>query len=360
MLHIVIGTKAQFIKIAPLIVLLQKKGMDFNFIVTGQHHDSINELRENFGIRAPDVTLYAGKDITGLPDMFLWMLRILIKTFWHKDDIFKKHGVNDIVIVHGDTFSTLLGALMGKAAGKKVAHVESGLRSFNIFHPFPEELTRIIVFYLADVYFCPGKWAVDNLRKYKGKKIDTHVNTLYDSVVQAKQNLQNTYVEIPDTSYAVVSLHRFENIFNKTRFRLLIGYLKKIAKEMKLLFILHMPTRKQLEKHGLYNELAEIGGIELRPRYDYFQFIKLVMNCEFVITDGGSNQEETYYLGKPTILFRKTTERQEGLTSNITVSEYDWNIIDNFVKNYKNLAGEMLFVDITPSEIIIDNLREYS
>ena len=153
------------IKIAPVMAGLQAQQIDYNFIFTGQHKNTMDELRENFGIRKPDAVLYHGKDVTGLFQMLFWMVRILFKTLFHRSEIFSKHGKNDIVLVHGDTFSALLGALMGKAAGKKVGHVESGLRSFNIFHPFTEEMTRILVFYLSDYYFYPGDWALQNLDK---------------------------------------------------------------------------------------------------------------------------------------------------------------------------------------------------
>ena len=338
---------------------LQDQQINYNFIFTGQHKDTMDELRENFGIRQPDVVLYHGKDITGLIQMFFWMTQILFKTIFNKRQIFKKQGKNDIVLVHGDTFSTLLGALMGKLARKKVGHVESGLRSFNLFHPFPEEITRILTFYFTDYYFCPGEWALQNLDKFKGVKINTRFNTLVDSLALANKKINNSVVEIPPGPFAVVSLHRFENIFNKKVFRLIIDYLLEISKTMKLLFILHPPTKEKLERNNLTKLLEKAENIELRPRYDYFNFIKLVKKSEFIITDGGSNQEEAYYLGKPTLLFRKSTERKEGLGANVVISNYEKQKIIDFVSKYEQYATPPVHLDESPTEIIISSLTQF-
>ena len=359
MIHIILGTKAQLIKMAPIMAALQGKQLDYNFIFTGQHQETIAQLRKNFGIKEPDVVLYQEKDITGLLQMFFWMLRILFKTIFYRNQIFKKQGSNDIVLIHGDTFSTLLGALIGKVAGKNVGHIESGLRSFNLFHPFPEEITRILTFGLTDYYFCPGDWALQNLKKFRGVKINTRFNTLLDSLVLANKKINRAVIEVPAEPYAVVSLHRFENIFNKKVFHQIIDYLLEISKTMQLLFILHPPTQEKLENYNFTNLLEEAEKIELRPRYDYFKFIKLMQKSEFLITDGGSNQEEAYYLGKPTILLRRATERQEGVGANVVISNYDINIIRDFVTRYHDYARPPVRLEKSPSEIIISNLGQF-
>src|SRR5690606_34966491 len=131
---------AQMIKMAPVMVALTEAGIAYNYIATGQHRDTMEELHQNFNLKRPDIVLYDGPDVTGIFAMFLWMSRVLIRTLRDHSQIFGKDR-NGVVLVHGDTFSTLLGAIMGKLARLKVAHVESGLRSFNWFNPFPEELT---------------------------------------------------------------------------------------------------------------------------------------------------------------------------------------------------------------------------
>ena len=102
----------------------------------------------DFKIKGPDKVLYDGPDVVSIPRMFFWINQILWKSVTRKQEIFGKK-VKGFVLVHGDTFSTLLGALMGRITGLRVGHVESGLRSYNLFHPFPEELIRIITFRLC-------------------------------------------------------------------------------------------------------------------------------------------------------------------------------------------------------------------
>lgn len=355
-LHVVVGTKAQLIKMAPIMAELEKRGVSYNFIFTGQHRDTIDDLRANFNVKKPDVILHQGKDITSIFQMTLWLIKISTKIFFSKKSILGETDKNDVLLTHGDTFSTLLGALMGKLAGIKVAHVESGLRSFNLFHPFPEELTRIITFNLSDYYFCPGEWAVKNLAKYKGMKINTEHNTLLDSLRIAKENFDKSGVEIPSRKYCVCSIHRFENIFKKDVFSWIIAEIEKISDQVKVLFILHPPTVQQLKKFGLMERLEENKNIELRKRYDYLDFIKLLNSSEFLITDGGSNQEECSYLGKPCLIMRRATERVEGLGENVMLSCYDSCLIEEFIEDYQRYKKEELIGIYSPVKTIVDYL----
>lgn len=359
MIHVVVGTKAQLIKMAPIMVELQKRGHDYNFILTGQHKDTIGELFKNFGLKEPDFVLHQGKDITGIAQMFLWSIRILLKAIINKKALWREDK-NGVVLNHGDTFTTLLGSLLAKLSGHKNAHIESGLRSYNLFHPFPEELTRILVFHLTDYYFAPGDWALDNLKKYSGIKVNTQLNTLFDTLTLATTEIDSINIHVPDHAYVVVSIHRFENIFSKPQLTKLIGYINKISEEFKVLFILHSPTRKKLKEFNLYTELEANTQIELRPRYDYFQFIKLVKESEFIITDGGSNQEECFYMGKPCLLFREATERQEGLNKNVALSNYEEKTIEKFIQHYGDYANSPFNANHKkPSDIIIDNLLSF-
>lgn len=358
MIHIIIGTKAQLIKVAPLMKELQDRKVSYNFIISGQHRETMDDLRHNFGLKEPDIILYRGADITKVYQMFFWGIEIIFKVLKNKKEIFKgdKKG---IVINHGDTFTTLLGSIAAKLAGLKNGHLESGLRSFNFFHPFPEELFRYFTFILADYYFCPGPWAMGNLRKYRGVKIDTKYNTLYDSVRLAMDSPVKDELSIPDDKYAIVSLHRYENIFSERQFLSLIETVEVLAKKMRLLFILHPPTKSQLNKFSFYDRLASNNNIELRPRYDYFDFIKLLNKAEFIITDGGSNQEESFYLGKPCLLLRKKTERQEGIGENAVLSAYSKKVVEDFVDNYQDYKKIPKADVVSPSKIVADFLEKF-
>lgn len=354
MIHIVLGTKAQLIKMAPVMKKLTLKGIEYNYISTGQHKETIDDILTNFDIKKPDVHLYDGRDITSIFSMLIWSVKILWISFSRRKDIFRNDR-NGIILVHGDTLSTVLGALMGKFTGLKVGHVESGLRSFNIFQPFPEEIFRKITFRLSDVMFCPGDWAVNNLKKYKGIKINTEINTLYDSLSFAGPSIDKIRdIEIPSEKFAIVTLHRFENVKSKDSLEKIVDLIEAVSNEINMVFILHQLTEKKLIRYGLMNRLRSNPKIEMRKRYDYFRFIKLITYSEFVISDGGSNQEECSYLGKPVLLFRNVTERNEGLGSNAVLSKFDKSIILEFVANYSQRNGSQLNVLKSPSDTILD------
>jgi len=355
-IYIVIGTRAQLIKMAPLMALMQKQDIKYEFIYTAQHKETINRILEDFQVKDPDKTLYNRSEANTITKFVGWAGIMFLKALRPKR-IFSNKG---IVLTHGDTATTAWAAIVGKLAGCKVAHVESGLRSFNFFKPFPEELMRWITFHFSDIYFCPNDWAISNLKKYKGHKINLGVNTLYDAVQTALNS--NTKIKVPTEKFVVVSIHRYENIFTKKLEKKIIPLLEKISNEgFFLIFVLHPSTRERLRKNEgrLYNRLDKNERIVLKDRYPYFEFIKLLEKSEFVITDGGSNQEELSYLGKPTLLFRESTERIEGLNENVIISNFDINLINEFLKNYKTMKLPLKKETISPSQKIIDYLQKY-
>lgn len=358
MIHVFIGTKAQLIKMAPIMRRCQDADIEYNFIFSGQHKATIDDIRTEFGLKEPDVKLYDGPDITGILQMLFWSLRILWYTLRHRKEVWKGDR-NGIVLNHGDTFSTLLGTILARVSGLKSAHVESGLRSFNLFHPFPEEITRRLTFLFSNIYFAPGQWALDNLVRYRGIKIDTHYNTLLDALRASEASISNADVQIPNYTYGVVSIHRFENIFSRKKLEHLTEILINIASQQRLLLILHRPTQKKLQQFNLIERIEQCESIELRPRYSYFQFIRLIKHARFVITDGGSNQEECYYLGKPCLIMRKATERQDGLGLNACISNYQEDIIENFIQNIESFQQpEQVNEGPSPSEMIVNFLTE--
>lgn len=359
MIYVVLGTKAQLIKMAPVMQALRAAGLPYRFISTGQHRETMDDLLANFGLPGPDYRLYEGRDITSVPAMALWALRILWRTLKRRREIFGGDA-RGIVLVHGDTFSTLLGALMGRVAGLQVGHVESGLRSFNLFHPFPEEAIRLATFRLSHVLFCPGPWAVANVAGVRAEKVDTGGNTLADALRHAVATTDIDGVSIPAEPFAVVTLHRFENLYSRPAVERVVAIVERIAESRRLLFILHPPTAKKLREFGLDARLAALPGVELRPRYDYFRFIKLLSAADFVVSDGGSNQEECFYLGKPILLLRKATERQEGLGENCVLSGYDPAVIDRFVAGWASHRRPPRFPERSASALIVDRCREFA
>jgi UDP-N-acetylglucosamine 2-epimerase (non-hydrolysing) len=356
-IHVFIGTKAQLIKMAPVMRVLQDRGHDYNFIYSGQHRDTVDDILHNFAInKKPDITLYHGRDITGIAQMGKWALDVVRKysSPAHAAELFRNDR-NGIVLNHGDTFSTLLGSYLAKRHGLRSAHVESGLRSHNILHPFPEELTRLLTFRLSDYFFAPGDWALANLEGYRGTKIDTGHNTLCDALRYAGQHNPMPRA----SSYGLVSVHRFENIFFRKRLQLIVDMLLDSDPGRVKLFILHKPTEKKLREYGLYDRLAACGHIELHPRYDYFRFIALLRDSDYLITDGGSNQEECSYLGIPCLLMRKATERKEGLGHNTVLSGYDAKLVREFMTSPERYRKPPLHIVQSPSALIVDSLQAF-
>lgn len=354
MIHVVLGTKAQLVKMAPVMVRMQERGVPYRFIHTGQHRETMSEMLTEFSLKPPDVVLYSGRDIVSLPQMALWLARIVFRCFVSRREIFGEDPAG-IVLVHGDTFSTLLGALMGRVAGLEVGHVESGLRSFDLFHPFPEEITRLLTFRASHVLYCPGPWAVANVDGIRAERVDTGVNTLADTVaLAARMPLRADH--IPARPFAIVSLHRYENIFRRERLVELVEIVEQIAANAYCLFILHPPTEKQLERTGLRRRLDENPQIEIRPRYTYFDFFALLQRADFVVTDGGSIQEESSYLGLPCLLLRRATEREEGLGANAVLSNYDREVVGEFVRGFTAYRRSPSAENrVRPSDIIIDS-----
>ncbi len=341
MIYCVIGTRAQLIKMASVIAAIEEKGWPLRIIHTGQHMISMDDLREDFSLQTPWVYLIKKTEAKTVFSSLKWLSHILYLTaFRAKELIPNANKKKDIVLVHGDTFSTVIGALLGKLSGASVGHVESGLRSFNVLHPFPEEINRLITFRLMDVAFCPGEWAKQNLKYLKRKKIiNTVNNTLYDSLVLALRPISSPSNCIKLKNYAVISIHRFENLYSNKRLKTIIDLILYTANKIPVTFVMHPITKKRLEKTGLIKQLYSHRNITLSPRTGYFKFIELIAFSSFVITDGGSNQEELSYLNIPTLLVRKTTERQEGLTTNVTLSNYSVAISTNFIDlNLKNSA----------------------
>ena len=353
MIHVVLGTKAQLVKMAPVMVRLRDRDVPYRFIHTGQHQATMDEMLAEFGLREPDVVLHSGSDVVSIPQMAIWMARILARCATAKSRIFGADA-GGMVLVHGDTFSTLLGALMGRVARLRVGHVESGLRSFRWLHPFPEELTRLLTFRLSHTLYCPGAWAAGNVASLGREVVDTGTNTLADTLALAATRTRRSD-HVPAGDYAIASLHRYENIFRRKRLDALVTTLTELAERVPLLFILHPPTERQLERSGLRAVLERHPRIELRPRYTYFDFVDLLEGARFVVTDGGSVQEESSYLGIPCLLLRRATERREGLGANAVLSNYDPRVIRDFADDPDRYRRPRALGDVRASDLIVEN-----
>lgn len=358
MIHFVIGTRAQLFKMAPIMLECEKKKLAWRWVYTAQHKDTIDETLDTFSLPKPDYTVMNwGTEAKTMTKMLYWFFRMCISLFGSRKILDGYTGKNNIVLTHGDTLTTWWGALLGRVHRCRVMHVESGLRSFNIWKPFPEEINRLLTFRLSQYYACPGDWALDNLKKYKGIKINTQENTQVDTIKFGMQNADNADFSIPDDKYVVVSIHRYENIFKKDRFKKIIEELEYAATKFKLLIVQHPATFIQLDKLNYRKRLEENENIELLPRLEYLSFIKAIKHSEFVITDGGGNQEELYHMGKPTLIFRNETERQEGIGTTALISGVDHKKITSFINNYKSYIHRTTSSRVSPSLIIVEVLE---
>lgn len=353
-IYFILGTRAQVIKMAPVIRECLARQIRISIIHTGQHKETIKELFGDFEIKEGINYIYHGPEISGLLRMFFWLPYGIIKIIALRHKLFTNR--NGWIVVHGDTVSTLMGAIVGKILKMRVAHVESGLRSFNLLHPFPEELIRLMVFRLCDVAFCPGAWATKNMSKYSCKTVDTITNTIIDSVRYVLNN-KDSMVE-SERSYGVASIHRFENIFSSNRLAHIVHQIELASKITKIIFVLHPATKRQLEKFDLLCKLSSNPKIQLVPRMGYSKFIRLAIYAKFVITDGGSNQEELSLTNTPVFLMRKATERIEGLEKNVILGCYDDNKFEKFISLlYQfNEPLKIAITDFSPSKLIVSEL----
>lgn len=349
--YFVIGTRAQFIKVAPVMRKMRDKGLPYTLIYTAQHRENVDEILEVYGLPGPDVVMYGREEANKGSSFLRWFMAIFFSALFRARRYLPEPG---ILLTHGDTFTAWLAALMGKRAGCTVAHIESGCRSYNLLSPFPEEISRLITFSLSDIYFCADDWAVANLKRYKGLKVNMGANTMLDGVRYALSHPSAKQFDFQASAYAVVSIHRFENIFTARFTRVILPLLKHLSAAQQLVITLHPTTRERLIALGLYDELNSARNITIHERFGFVDWINVCSRAQFVVTDGGSNQEELSYLGIPTLLFRYETERREGLGENVVISRFDRNIIDDFTSRLEQFRKQPLLGEAQPSERIIE------
>jgi len=368
MIALIIGTKAELIKTFPVIKELEKRNIEYFYIHTGQHN--VLNLVKEFEIKSPDIVLYEPPKLSS---------RFMVKThkaiFWASGLIFKIRKVlNELkpnyVLYHGDTLTTMSAAIassniLGNKKWKN-AHLEAGLRSGNIFEPFPEEISRRIADRFSDILFAPSDLSVENLKKekLKGKIVKTG-NTIVDSVLLSIKIAKKRKLKKPkERKYAVVNIHRNENIKSKERMKKIVEIIESVS--LPIYWPIHDNTRKQLEKFGLWKRL-EKKNIKFSKLLGYVEFLWLIKNSTYIITDGGSIQEESLVLKKPCIILREKTERQEGLKTGINFLtkldvEYSKKVIKRLEEDFKIPKFKNPYGDGKASKRIVDYLikKEWS
>jgi len=365
MIYVILGTRAQLIKMAPLIKQMQNKNYAFTLVHTGQHKESLSEILQDFNLDVAWHYLYSSKEeVKSIAHAVRWLIRLISRIIVKPEQLLPNYQYyaegQNIVLVHGDTFSTVIGSLLAKRLGIPVGHIESGLRSFNLFEPFPEEINRLITFRLTDIAFCPGQWALDNLRRYSCIKVNTEYNTLLDALNFALTLPGDDTFPIPNQTFGIISIHRFENLFNRKRLTKIIQQITEISRSYYLVFILHPSTEKRLQTMQMLDALQTNPNISVRKRTGYVNFVRLLAASTFVITDGGSNQEELSYLNVPTFLMRHSTERQEGLDNNVVLGKLSDHSLLEFVGHLNNREANHLAAPAptaSPCEIICRHIE---
>ena len=371
---IVFGTRPEAIKMAPLVKAFEsyRDSFDTKVCVTAQHREMLDQVLEMFEI-VPNYDLNimkAGQDLYDVTSNVLLGMRGVLEDF-----------TPDVVLVHGDTTTTSITSLASFYQKIAVGHVEAGLRTGNIYSPWPEEANRQVVGVLADYHFAPTITSQDNLLKENKnpKNIIVTGNTVIDALFLAlekieknpllkskiKSTFSNLKFDIESSKIVLVTGHRRENFGEG--FINICKALKKLALDnpsIDIVYPVHLNPNVQKPVKKL---LSDISNVHLIEPLQYESFIYLMNKSYFIITDSGGVQEEAPALGKPVLVMRDTTERPEavdagtvklvGTDANRIVKEAQ-KLLDD-----ENIYKEMSFAhnpygDGTACEKIIEFLRE--
>ena len=307
----VIGTRPNYIKAFPVYDTLNSTGLyDIEIIHTGQHYDvNVNEIFFNeLGMKRPDIqfVLKSKGECQQLTE---------IMTKLHESYITTKP---DLIIVFGDVTSTLAGALVANKMRIKLAHVESGLRSFDL--TMPEENNRIIVDSISDYLFVTEQAGMVNLKKSccNGKAFFVG-NTMIDTLVKfdklssySENNLVNSSKNESLDNFILLTMHRQSNVDDPTILNKIVSVLNNLADRYLFVFPMHHRTKQKVKELGLVFH----SNIKLTEPMGYLDFMKHVKMSQLVVTDSGGIQEETSFLGIHCVTLRDNTERPSTLTVN--------------------------------------------
>lgn len=327
----VFGTRPEAIKMAPLVkVLEQRKEIESVVCVTAQHRQMLDQVMDIFNIRA-DFDLDIMKSGQTLSDITARVMKGIEETI--------KAARPDIVLVHGDTTTTFAGALASFYCQTKIGHVEAGLRTYDKYSPFPEEMNRCLTTYLADLYFAPTINNENNLLKENVNPSDIYVtgNTVIDAI---KHTVQPNYVFHDDTLKQIdfdnkrvilVTAHRRENLGEPLQniCRAILNA-ANAAEDVEVVYPVHL---NPLVRNTANEILGNHSRIHLIDPLDVTELHNLMDRCYMVMTDSGGLQEEAPSLGKPVLVLRNETERPEAVTAGtVKIAGVDENHITDLAK----------------------------
>lgn len=303
----VVGTRPNFVKTAPVVAALRRRLPDGRHAIvhTGQHYDRLmsDVFLEELGVPAPDHMLEVGSGSHAA---------MTARTMERLEPVLLEEEP-DLVVVPGDVNSTLAAALTAVKLGIPVAHVESGLRSFDM--TMPEEVNRIVADRFAELLFMHSAEAVENLRAEGIPEGRMHMvgNTMIDTLVALEGRFRTAgtaaKLGVEPGSYALVTLHR-PALVDGPLLPETVAQLAALAREMPVVFPVHPRTRKMME-----SVRSDHPGLLLGEPLGYLDFLSLLADASAVLTDSGGIQEETTYLGIPCFTLRDNTERPVTLTA---------------------------------------------
>ncbi len=345
-----IGTKAQAIKSIPLMSKIQEDS-NFNVILvdSGQHFLITEKIFDSYNFKT--LKLHSSnRNISTYIGGLSWVFKFIFRNILFKNKNLSIDRSNrGTCVVHGDTMSTLLGMLWAKRNNLKVLHLESGLTSSDIFNPFPEEIIRRIVSKYSDILICFDEKSHELLiNKYsKTKKVIKRIstNTIVDTISQ-----ENTLV---DKNLITVTMHRNENLLSRKRVKRLIELLSKINNSYEINWYLHEPTENMLKKR----KPSIPKNVKLLSLISHDEFLNEIKKSHLIITDGGSIQEECFYLNKNAIVWRKSTERPYALNDRIHLANYDLESSLKHIEKISNFTEDSKTSFKSPSSEIVEFIR---
>lgn len=304
---IVVGTRPEIVKMAPVVRALEKKGQSYVFVHCGQHYDynMSQSFIEQLELPTPD---YGFKVKAYSPGLQTGRILSLI------EDVVKKAKPR-VMLVEGDTNGVLASALAAVKLNVKVGHVEAGLRSFDL--RMPEEHNRRLVDHVSTYLFAPTENARRNLeRENVWGKIYVTGNTVIDAVMQhlpIAQRISNVMDGISFKQFALVTAHRSENVDDPDVLRNLVEAFTEAP--IPIVYPIHPRTKKRLLQQKLWKRLSSAENVQVLQPLGYFDFLMLMKNCEMIITDSGGLQEEATAppIRKPVLVTRLSTERPEAV-----------------------------------------------
>ncbi|TPV04218.1 non-hydrolyzing UDP-N-acetylglucosamine 2-epimerase [Acinetobacter baumannii] len=367
---LVFGTRPEAIKMAPLALKLQQNIEDFEtkVCVTGQHRQMLDQVLELFNLK-PDFDLNLMKPGQTLSDVTSGVLKGLEQVF--------EEWLPDIILVHGDTATTFAASLAGYYHKVKIGHVEAGLRTGDLYSPWPEEANRQLTGVLANYHFAPTKSSYQNLVKenVNPETIIVTGNTVIDALLQVKDKVELDQDLIQkfeqefkflnkNKKLVLVTGHRREN-FGQGFLNICtaLANLAKKFSDIQIVYPVHLNPNVQRPVNEL---LSGIDNIFLVQPQDYLPFVYLMNRSYLILTDSGGIQEEAPSLGKPVLVMRDTTERPEAVdagtvrlvgTDVSTIEKSVSELLENTSVYNAMAAAHNPYGDGTSCQQIIDFLR---